>query len=79
MSSEEQFDMYPNDEEFYEMYEMALERGEAEPPETDITRRIRASYQVSAYDDRRSTTPFFQLAGTGRRQPSTLRTRVTGY
>jgi hypothetical protein len=74
---EEHFELYPDDEDFYEAYEAQIADGTAEPIDIELTRRIRAMQAVSQYDTSRSTTPYFSLGGVWSRQRPNLRTRVT--
>lgn len=69
---DDDFDMFPTDEEFYEDYEQALEREGL--PEVEVLRRIHAKDSVSPFDTHRQTVPHFTLMGRG--LPS-IRTRPT--
>jgi hypothetical protein len=63
MGEEDDFEMYPNDEEFYEDYEDALEREGL--PELEVLRRIHAASSVSPFDTHRQTVPHFTLMRKG--------------
>ena len=72
IGGEDDWEMFPTAEEFYEDYEDAMEReGLAE---IEVLRRIHAASSVSPFDTHRQTLPFFSLM---RRGLPRIRTGVT--
>ncbi len=76
MSAIEEYDMYPNGEDFYEDYLAQIEMGLGEPQDADVARRVFSAYLVSPFDTKRQTTPTVRLPFTGQR-PS-VRMRLPG-
>jgi len=60
---DDDYEMYPTDEEFYENYEEALEREGL--PEVEVLRRIHAKDNVSPFDTHSQHVPYFSLMGRG--------------
>jgi hypothetical protein len=62
METEEDFTLYPSDEDFYEQYLIEIETGKAAPHDCEVSRRIFASHEVSPFDTKRQTVPYFHLS-----------------